>query len=141
VERAIREMRLPLLVTREVDEADAVLLLKAYTKSARRVFDDARERGIPVLVVKSNTLVQVQKALRDVVRAEANRFDDEDEALREADLGIRTAIEESRPVELQPRSSALRRLQHERVTDSDLESTSRGNEPFRRVVIHPPHAE
>ncbi|HEX9799300.1 MAG TPA: R3H domain-containing nucleic acid-binding protein [Thermoanaerobaculia bacterium] len=38
---------------------------------------------------------------------------------------------------LAPQASFVRRLQHEMIERAGLASTSRGDEPFRRVVIYP----
>ena len=40
-------------------------------------------------------------------------------------------------MELAPQGNYLRRLQHQLVERSGLVSESRGEEPFRRVVIFP----
>ena len=42
-----------------------------------------------------------------------------------------------RPVELTPRTNYYRRLQHEAASRLGLVSQSKGEEPYRRVVIYP----
>jgi predicted RNA-binding protein Jag len=48
-------------------------------------------------------------------------------------------MSQDRPVELTPQSAYIRRLQHELAQRFNLNSTSRGKEPQRRVRILPPH--
>jgi predicted RNA-binding protein Jag len=50
---------------------------------------------------------------------------------------VRSALDAARPVELAPQASFVRRLQHELVERFGLSSTSRGDEPYRRVVVFP----
>ncbi|MGH2401051.1 MAG: R3H domain-containing nucleic acid-binding protein [bacterium] len=43
----------------------------------------------------------------------------------------------TQPVELSPQNSYVRRLQHQLIQRYGLASESRGEDPFRRVVIFP----
>jgi predicted RNA-binding protein Jag len=45
--------------------------------------------------------------------------------------------DQGKPVELAPQGNYLRRLQHQLVERFGLVSESRGEEPYRRVVIFP----
>ena len=47
------------------------------------------------------------------------------------------SMEEGRPVELPPANSYVRRVQHQIATRYNLDSTSAGKEPQRRVRILP----
>jgi predicted RNA-binding protein Jag len=47
-------------------------------------------------------------------------------------------LADHRPVELAPRDRPLRRLQHELAERHRLATESRGDEPYRRVVVYPP---
>ncbi len=64
------------------------------------------------------------------------RAQDED-ALREVEEAIDEALDQGRPVELPPRNNYLRRLQHQVIERYGLTSESKGEEPYRRVVIYP----
>jgi len=57
--------------------------------------------------------------------------------MREAAAAVAEARSGSRTVELTPRPGYLRRVQHELVERSGLSSTSRGDEPFRHLVVFP----
>ena len=66
-------------------------------------------------------------------------FEDEMElALREAQEAIDTALNEKEAVELAPRRSYIRRVQHELVEKHHLTSVSIGDEPNRRLKVLPP---
>jgi predicted RNA-binding protein Jag len=64
-------------------------------------------------------------------------LDDQEAALREVEDAIREVLEEAQPVELSPQNAYIRRLQHQLVQRYGLSSESKGEEPFRRVVIYP----
>ena len=138
VERVVREMGLPLRVTRTLDDADAVMVLKASMKSAGRVLREAQARSLPTVIVKANTLLQIQRAVREIARQGAGEPAwEEQDAIAEADEAIERVQETGEPAELPPRGAALRRVQHDRITRANLSSSSRGKEPFRRVVVTP----
>ena len=88
-------------------------------------------------IVKSNTVNQLENFLRALFGI-SGRHDVEEDALREAEEAIEQVLEEGRPSELQPRRNYLRRLQHELAEHHGLQSESKGDGPYRRVVLYPP---
>jgi predicted RNA-binding protein Jag len=58
-------------------------------------------------------------------------------ALQETEDAISSVLEQSRPIELSPQSSYVRRLQHQLAERYNLGSRSLGREPYRRVQIFP----
>ena len=60
LERAIRERRLPVEVTRLLHEADLVLTLKGQYRKMPKRLKEAEQKGLPIRVVRSNTLHQIQ---------------------------------------------------------------------------------
>lgn len=137
LERVIRSMRMHAEVTRSMSEAGAILVLKAYLKSAGGMLHEAEARGIPVHVVKSNTIPQIQKTLREVMQLDGPSNGDEDAAMREAREAVDLVLKTGKAVELMPRSAVVRRLQHQVIEKYGLVSESAGEEPHRRVLIHP----
>ncbi|HEY9857093.1 MAG TPA: LAGLIDADG family homing endonuclease [Stenomitos sp.] len=138
LERVVRSMRMPVEITRNLNDADAMLILKAYVKSATRILSDAEERQIPTYIVKANTIAQIQKSLREVMHLDVQYVhNEEDDAMREARQAIDHALASGTSVELRPRSSHIRRLQHELAAQYQLTSQSMGEEPNRRVLILP----
>jgi hypothetical protein len=136
LERAIRKLRVPAYLIEDLDEADMVVTLKAQERRQPRRLRDAQARGVPVYVVKSNTIVQAENFLRAVFDVGDVAAGDE-AALQEAEAGIDEVLDHGHPVELPPRNNYLRRLQHQVVERYGLTSESKGEEPYRRVVIYP----
>jgi stage III sporulation protein SpoIIIAA len=136
LERAIRKFRVPALLVEDLGDADLIVTLKAQERRQPRRLRDAHANGIPLHVMKSNTIVQAENFLRGLFDVGDPLADDE-EALREAEDGVDQAIDEKHPVELQPRNTYLRRLQHQVAERYGLASESKGEEPYRRVVIYP----
>ncbi len=83
VERVIKTMRLPARVTKDMDDADALMLLQSYKKH-RKVIDSAENRQIPVYMVRSNTIYQIQKTLRQMMQLDSPT-PEEEHRLREMD--------------------------------------------------------
>ncbi|MNX77959.1 R3H domain protein [compost metagenome] len=140
LERVVKSLRMPVELTRSLRDADALLILKAYVKSAARVLSDAEERQIPTYVVKANTIPQIQKSLREVLHLDVQQVmhpGDESDALKEARQAIDHALASGQSVELRPRSAPLRKLQHELASRYQLTTQSTGEEPNRRVLIYP----
>ena len=89
--------------------------------------------------MRSNTITQMENFLGTVFGVDDPAAGDE-AALREVEEGIDEALEQGHPVELSPQNNHLRRLQHQVVERYGLTSESRGEEPYRRVVIQPKEA-
>ncbi len=142
LERAIRKLRASALIVEDLDRADLVLTLKAQERRQPRRLRDAQARGIPVAIVKTNTILQIENALRvalDLGEAgDHNALDAADEAaVQEAEAGIGEALDHGEPVELAPHNTYLRRLQHQVAERHGVASESKGEGIYRRVVIHP----
>ncbi len=136
LERAIRELQVPAYISETLGEADLVLTLKSQEKRQPRRLKDAAERGMPVHVLRSNTGTQIQQFLRSIFEVEEEPAEDES-ALSAVEEAISEVFESAQPVELEPQNSYVRRLQHQLVQRFGLASESKGDEPFRRVVIYP----
>ena len=80
LEQAVRELQLPVSIVREADEADAVITLRNYFKQKAPAIRESEERGLPIFVLKSNTLIQLESALTSIFALEV---DPREAALRE----------------------------------------------------------
>jgi stage III sporulation protein SpoIIIAA len=138
LEQAIRELQLPVIVARDVDEADVVMTLKNEYKQKTPRLREAEERGLPIYVLKSNTIVQMQASLTSVFSLEV---DPREAALRETEEAIGIVLSQSEAVELSPQNAYIRRLQHQMAERANLVSRSRGREPYRRVRLYPDAAK
>ncbi|MGK7926263.1 MAG: R3H domain-containing nucleic acid-binding protein [Spirulina sp.] len=152
LEQAIEVLKLPVMLTKDMNSADAVLALRSQIKNHSKLRQIAKARQIPIHAVKSNTIPQISKALRralglddaggseavDLRLFSSTGSDDELEALEEARLAVENiVIPKGQPVELLPRSPKVRKMQHELVEHYRLQSDSFGEEPNRRLRIYP----
>ena len=133
LERAIRDLGLQARIVNSVEEADAIMLLKAQERRAPHIIEAAASEGKRVQVLRSNTQHQIIAALREI--AHNAGWGPEQAAVREAQQAIEHVLLTSEPVELAPRDAYLRRLQHDLANRYDLRSESVGVEPRRYVRI------
>ncbi|HYO42301.1 MAG TPA: R3H domain-containing nucleic acid-binding protein [Candidatus Limnocylindrales bacterium] len=134
LEQAIRDVGLPVIIAREPDEADVAMTLRSEYRQKPPALRDAEDRGIPIYVLKANTIAQMQASLASVFALEV---DPREAALRETEQAIGLVIKQQEPVELAPQNAYIRRLQHQMAERANLVSRSRGREPYRRVRLYP----
>ena len=134
LEQAIRELQLPVIIAREVDEADVAMTLKNEYRQKTPMLREAEERAMPIYVLKSNTVLQMQASLTSIFALEV---DPREAAMRETEEAIGLVIKGSEPIELSPQNAYIRRLQHQMAERANLVSRSRGREPYRRVRLYP----
>ncbi len=135
LERAARRMQVPVYVVDELGQADAFVTTKGFFRKRPRLITDAERKGIPVYVLRANTVAQMEACLSDI--AEENHLPGPlTPALREADQAIRRILDgDADEVELSPQNAFVRRQQHEMAREAGLSSYSVGEEPNRRVRI------
>ncbi|MBD2386634.1 R3H domain-containing nucleic acid-binding protein [Cylindrospermum sp. FACHB-282] len=152
LEQVINVLTLPVALTKDIDSADAILALRSHIKNHAKLRQMAKARQVPIHVIKSSTIPQITRGLRRLLNMddpetaddrELQLFlhsgsDDEMDALEEARLAVeQIVIPKGQPVELLPRSSQVRKMQHELVEHYRLKSDSFGEEPNRRLRIYP----
>lgn len=135
-------------VTRHIHDANAILALRSNARPGSKILQLAKDYEVPVFYAKTNTMPQIQRALRESLTGSSGEFagligedtpEEETElALKEAQDAINKVLSEEQSIELQPRRSYIRRLQHELVEKYSLLSFSVGDEPHRRLKIVPP---
>lgn len=148
LERVIKTLNLPADVVKTIEDADAILALRSYARAGAKIYSLAEAKQIPVYVVKSNNMPQIQKALREALHLDteivsladtgADILDETEIALEEARQAITMVMNRQEPIELAPRKAYIRRLQHQLVERFNLSSRSIGDEPMRRLRILPP---
>ncbi len=136
VEQSIRELELPVRVLGNLDGAGAVLTLKNHYRRRPDSLRQAESRGLPIHILKSNSVGQVRDALTRIYGVE-KQDDATTRALAEAAAAIRQVKTTLRPVEISPQNAYLRRLQHQLVAENELSARSTGKEPQRRLRITP----
>lgn len=134
--RAINDLHVPASIARNPKEADVVLTLKAQEKRQPRTLQELEEEGLEVSVLRSNTVSQMKVYLQQTFGLEDQQSAEEG-ALHEAEQAVDRVMSFGKPVELSPQNSHLRRLQHLLVEQHGLGSQSRGEVPWRRVVVMP----
>ncbi|HEX3526661.1 MAG TPA: R3H domain-containing nucleic acid-binding protein [Thermoanaerobaculia bacterium] len=137
-ERALRKLRVPVVLVENLDEADLVISLKAQERRQPRRLRDAAAKNVPVQIIKSNTIAQMENFLRAFFGlGDGDVTADDEAALRDVEDAIDAVLGQGNPIELAPRNNHLRRLQHQIVERYGLTSSSKGEEPYRRVVVYP----
>lgn len=152
-EQVIESLRWPVVITKDIDSADMVLTLRSHVRSNSKLRNLVESRSVPIHMIKSSTIPQISRALRRMLQIDEppdisavndlSHFahgdsEDEMEALEETRLAVeQIVIPKGQPVELLPRSSVIRRMQHELVEHYHLKSHSFGSEPNRRLRIYP----
>ena len=139
LEQAVRELRLPVRIQHHVDDADTVLTLKNYYRRKDSPVRAAESTGIPIQVLRSNTVAQIKGALARVYGVDVG--DPTEVALQEATEAINRVLQTHQTVELAPQNAYVRRLQHKLVEQHELTARSTGSEPNRRLRILGPGEE
>ena len=133
---AIRETGANVSIAERIEEADVLITLRAAFRRRPPELRLAESKRMPVVVLKHNTVLQMEKSLRALSKG-ASPNDSVTAALSEAEDAI-SQIHSGRQssIDLAPQGPYIRKLQHQLASDQALESVSRGREPNRRVRIH-----
>jgi len=134
--QAARGLRLPVELVDDLRQADALMTLKSYYRKRPQPITEAERLGVPVYVLRSNTVTQMESSLADIFALTPEEMDPFAVAMRETQEAIRKVLAGSRSVELSPQTANIRRHQHEMARKFNLVSHSRGREPQRRVRIY-----
>ncbi len=136
LDRAIRDKRAAAFITNDLSQADAVIAIRSTIQNKP---GKVKEMGkqVPTVVVKSNTYTQILAALEELLNNPKFDSDIEAEALEETTRAIDQVNQSGKPVELQPRSARIRRVQHQLVESKRFASESVGEDPQRRLRILP----
>ncbi len=96
---------------------------------------DAEHENIPIYVLRSNSLGQMENCLADLFALTDNDREPIETALREADVAIQRVLSGERHIDLSPQNAFVRRHQHERAREANLVTHSYGKEPMRHVRV------
>ena len=152
----IKTLKLPIIVTKEIQSADAILALANLLKNNKKLRQISHSKKISIHTIQSNSLLQIAKALRVVVKntttlpkQTAKTKPSQKKITKIITKELLTPLEETRlvieelvipqkiTVDLLPRSGSIRKLQHELIMHYQLEGISTGKEPNRRLRIYP----
>jgi stage III sporulation protein SpoIIIAA len=131
-----RSLRLPVTIVDDVEDADVVMTLKSYYRKHPQPITKAERLGIPVYILRANTIMQMESSLADIFSISPDEVDAMSLAMRETQEAIAKVLAGARSVELSPQTAGVRREQHEMARQANLISHSLGREPYRRVRIY-----
>jgi hypothetical protein len=119
-----------------VNEADVLVTLRTYYRNREQTVIDAESRGMPIYVLRANSVSQVEQFIGDLYNLTAHTpRDTMDDVKSETQQAIAAVLNGERWVDLPPGPSLVRRLQHEMARKAELVSHSYGKEPRRHVRI------
>ena len=146
LEEAARSRSLALEVVEAPEGADLLLRLRGQLGREPGLRRRAQDLGLPILVIKSESLHQLQRALERVTdrrpsgttEGDVTDLDDAHAALEECRLAVeQVVLPQGRPVELLPRSEPVRQMQAELVNHYRLRSAVFGRGQQQRLRVFP----
>ena len=138
--QAAKRLGVPATILRSLEGAEVVITLKSYYRKRQKAIVDAEERGIPIYVLRSNSVNQMEQALVEVFNLRAfesqpGRAVNLENIQTQTQAAIEAVRNGQRWVDLPPASAQVRRLQHDLAREAELISHSYGKEPNRHVRI------
>jgi stage III sporulation protein SpoIIIAA len=132
---AAASLNVPVAIVDQMNAADVVMTLKNYYRQQPQPLVDAERRNVPIYILRSNTVTQMEQCLANIFHLPSDPVDVFTEAMRETQEGIQRVLNGAADAELSPRGAAIRSQQHQLARAANLISHSYGREPFRRVRI------
>jgi stage III sporulation protein SpoIIIAA len=149
----IKTLQLPIILTKEIQYADAVLALATLIKNNRKLKQISHAKKLTVHTIQSTSFVLITKALRNLAKNRSigstsykSRGSITSDILSQEFLSpleeVRLAIEEivvpkRIAVDLFPQTSLLRKQQHEIVGHYQLNGITVGKNDNKRIRIFP----
>ncbi len=135
--QSVRELGVPAVVVKDLKDADVLVTQRRYYRDRLQPIVDAEERGIPIFVVKSNSIGQIEQFLADFFPGQltVRREGVSSEVVEQATRAIEGLGEDQKYVDLLPAPASVRRQQHEIARQAHLVSESFGKDPNRFVRI------
>jgi stage III sporulation protein SpoIIIAA len=132
-----KRMGVPAIFVKDAGEADVLVTLRSYYRDRQQAVMQAEQRGVPIFVLRANTVSQMEQFLSDLFNlSEVVPASGELDYVKvQAQAAIAAVLNGERWVDLPPGPSTVRRLQHELARDAELISHSYGKEPRRHVRI------
>ena len=138
LQQAAKRLGVPAVVVKDVDDANALVTLKTYYRDRQQTIVEAEHRGMPIYVLRANTVSQLEQFLSDLFNLssqEQSTSSDLSDVKTQTQQAIAAVLNGERWVDLPPGPSLVRRLQHEMARNAELVSHSYGKEPRRHVRI------
>ena len=129
-------------ITKNIEDADVVIVHKAFAKGGTKILSVANEYRIPIYYVRSNSMAQIQKVLKEALKIEEDEnetimgyCDEAEKALDEVKEAINRIKHGECDIELAPQNQQIRKMQHELVEQHNMESVSIGEGDKRHLRI------
>jgi stage III sporulation protein SpoIIIAA len=138
LQQAAKRLGVPAVIAKDVDDANALVTLKTYYRDRQQTIVEAEHRGMPIYVLRANTVSQMEQFLSDLFNLSAQdqgTSSDLSDVKSQTQQAIAAVLNGERWVDLPPGPSLVRRLQHEMARSAELVSHSYGKEPRRHVRI------
>ena len=135
--QAVKRLGVPAVIVKDANDANALVTLRTYYRDRQQTIVDAEHRGMPIYVLRANTVSQMEQFLSDLFNLSQEQFtsSDMDSVKEQTQQAISAVLNGERWVDLPPGPSLVRRLQHEMARNAELVSHSYGKEPRRHVRI------
>ncbi|MFQ5578167.1 MAG: R3H domain-containing nucleic acid-binding protein [Anaerolineae bacterium] len=134
--QAARGLQVPVILVDALDEADILITVKSHYRKHPQPIIEAEQKDIPLYVLRSNTVPQMETCLADIFSLSPQETDPLAIAMRETQAAIRKVLQGAKSAALNPQDAFIRRKQHEMARQSNLISHSHGKDPQRRVKIY-----
>lgn len=131
--------RVPLKIVEHLEDADLLLTLKNFYRRRPRLVVEAEQTGVPIYILRSNTVAQIEEFLIDQFQIELSGDAEQittDRAISEAEEAVQHVLNGRESVDLTPQKASIRRKQHDIVRQAGLYSHSYGREPTRHVRVY-----
>ncbi|MBI9046400.1 MAG: AAA family ATPase [Anaerolineaceae bacterium] len=134
--QAAKRLGVPAIVVRDGSEADVLMTLRSYYRGRQQTILMAEQNGMPIYVLRSNTLNQMENSLAEMFNISLDMKPKQERLVEDqTQNAIQAVLNGQRWVDMPPASAEVRRLQHNLARNAKLVSHSYGNEPNRHVRI------
>jgi hypothetical protein len=135
LQQAVRQLGVPAELVDSLNDADVLITAKAYYRQRPKAISEAEHRNIPIYVLRSNSVTQMENCLADLFNLSSTETTPFEDAMREAEDAVKRVKSGEHVVDLSPQNAFVRRQQHELARAANVVSHSYGKEPTRRVRI------
>lgn len=139
--QSAKRLGVPALVVRTLEEAGALITLRSYYRDHEATIVEAEQRGLPIYVLRANSVSQIEQFLSDLFNLAASETNflgnsaADDPVRDEMQAAISAVLNGERYVDMPPAGPIIRRIQHEMAREANLVSHSYGKEPRRYVRV------
>ncbi|MFL2665232.1 MAG: R3H domain-containing nucleic acid-binding protein [Dehalococcoidia bacterium] len=131
--------RIPIQIVDFPENAEVFVTTKSHYSRRPTIIKNAEKIGISVNVLRKASREQMKQFLERFINRQVDQNEKTNDirkmAIYEAELAISKIIDGDKKIKLHPQSSNIRKIQHDIISRSNLNSRSIGKEPNRRVII------